>query len=240
MDIKQSWLFTTPIAHRGLHTEEIPENSLSAYENAIKNGYPIEIDIRLIDDGNIIVFHDEKLARMTNHDGYACNLKTADLDSIRLGKTDEKIPTFEQLLEFINGRTPILIEIKNEGKIGQLEHKAIEMLRSYNGEYAVQSFNPYSIEYFKNKAPDITRGILSSFFTDTDLAFYKKFILKRMLLNSQANPDFVSYDHTALPNKYVTKTKLPTLAWTLKSNSDMEKVLPYCDNIIFEGFIPKK
>ena len=239
MDIRHTWLFTRPIAHRGLHNDKIPENSIGAFENAIANDFPIELDVRLIDDGTVVVFHDDKLARMTNNDGYICNLKKEDLTTITLGKTEEHIPTFEEVLRVINGRVPLLIELKNEGKIGELEGKTLELLRNYEGEYAVQSFNPYSIEYFKNKAPEITRGILSCFFENASLSRLKKFALKRMLLNKMAKPDFVSYRHDNLPNKYVTKTKLPTLAWTINNNADMEKVIPHCDNIIFEGFIPK-
>ena len=239
MNLRESKLFTTPIAHRGLHDEEAPENSLAAFSKAIEGGYCIETDVRLIDDGTVIVFHDNKLARVTGADGYANNLKKSDLDEIRLGGTDEKIPTFERFLEEINGKTPILVEIKNEAKVGELERKTLEMLSAYNGEFAVQSFNPYSIEYFKKHAPDITRGILSCYFEGVELAWYKKWLLKRLKLNKVAKPDFVSYEFRRLPNKYVTKAALPTLAWTLHDNTETETVLPYCDNIIFEGFIPK-
>lgn len=80
------------------------------------------------------------------------------LCELRLGGTDECIPTFEQVLQTINGAVPMLIEIKNEGKIGKLEQKVIDMLASYNGEFAVESFNPYSMEYFKKNATGIIRG----------------------------------------------------------------------------------
>lgn len=239
MDIKQTWLCKQPIAHRGLHNDEIPENSLKAFENAVNNNYPIELDVRIIDDGTIIVFHDDKLARMTSMDGYACSLKKNDLVNYHLANSDQTIPTFEQVLETVNGKTPILVEIKNEGRAGELERKTMEMLKAYNGEIAIESFDPFSLEYFKNNAPDFTRGILASFMENAPLAWYKKFALKRLMLNNLAKPDFVAYDHVNLPNKYVTKTKLPVIAWTIRSNSEMEKVLPHCDNFIFEGFTPK-
>jgi glycerophosphoryl diester phosphodiesterase len=239
MNLKETKLFSVPIAHRGLHDETAPENSLLAFDKAIQNGYCIEMDVRLIDDGTVIVFHDDKLARVTGADGYASTLKRADLKNIRLGGTDEKIPTFEQFLSEVNGKTPILVEIKNEGKVGELERKTLEMLASYSGEYAVQSFNPYSIEYFKTHAPDVTRGILSCYFENVNLAWYKKWILKRLKLNNVAKPNFISYEFHRLPNKYVSRAALPTLAWTLHSNTETENVLPHCDNIIFEGFIPK-
>ena len=238
MDIKKSWLFSRPIAHRGLHGINAPENSLAAFGKAIEAGFPIEIDVRPIDDGTVVVFHDDKLTRMTDLDGYVCNMTKSDLEKVRLRNSDERIPTFKEVLEFVDGRTPLLIEIKNDSTVGQLERDTLELLSSYKGEYAVQSFNPYSMEFFKKNAPQIPRGQLSCFFDKKDLGFFKRFVLKRLKMNKVSSPDFISYNHANLPNKYVTKTKLPTLAWTVRSNAEMEKCLPYCDNIIFENFIP--
>ena len=238
MDIKKSWLFSRPIAHRGLHGIDAPENSLAAFGKAIEAGFPIEIDVRPIDDGTVVVFHDDKLTRMTDLDGYVCNMTRSDLEKVRLRNSDERIPTFKEVLEFVDGRTPLLIEIKNDSTVGQLERDTLELLSSYKGEYAVQSFNPYSMEFFKKNAPQIPRGQLSCFFDKKDLGFFKRFVLKRLKMNKVSSPDLISYNHANLPNKYVTKTKLPTLAWTVRSNAEMEKCLPYCDNIIFENFIP--
>lgn len=238
MDIKKSWLFSRPIAHRGLHGIDAPENSLAAFGKAIEAGFPIEIDVRPIDDGTVVVFHDDKLTRMTDLDGYVCNMTKSDLEKVRLRNSDERIPTFKEVLEFVDGRTPLLIEIKNDSTVGQLERDTLELLSSYKGEYAVQSFNPYSMEFFKKNAPQIPRGQLSCFFDKKDLGFFKRFVLKRLKMNKVSSPDFISYNHANLPNKYVTKTKLPTLAWTVRLNAEMEKCLPYCDNIIFENFIP--
>ena len=162
MDVKNSRLFTTPIAHRGLHNEDIPENSLLSFEKAVENGYPIEIDVRIIDDGTVIVFHDDVLGRMTAKDGYASNLRKADLAEIRLNGTDQVIPTLEQTLETANGKVPLLIETKVSCKIGELERKVIDILKSYNGEFAMQSFDPYSMEYFRKNEPDFIRGQLAS------------------------------------------------------------------------------
>lgn len=233
------WLLTRPIAHRGLHTGELPENSIAAFRNAIEHNRPIEMDVRTIDDGTVIVFHDDKLARMTGSDGYASTLKKADLDTLRLGGTDEKIPTFEEFLIEINGRTPLLIELKNEGKIGELESKVLQMLKGYTGEYAVQSFNPYSMGYFKDNAPDILRGQLSCTFDKKSMGYIKRTFLSKLKMNHISCPDFISYDINALPNKYVTKTKLPVLAWTVRSKTEAEKAATCCNNIIFEKFTPE-
>lgn len=240
MDIKKSGLFTRPIAHRGLHDELTPENSLSAFSRAVKAGFPIELDVRPIDDGSVVVFHDDSIKRMTNRDGYVCKLSKADLDEIRLAGSDERIPYFAEVLELVDGRVPLLIEIKNSNsnKSGELEQAVLDLLRPYGGEYAVQSFNPYSMEFFKKNAPQIPRGQLSCVFGKKDFTWYKRFVFNRLKVTKISSPDFISYAGKDLPNKYVTKTGLPVLAWTIRSNTDMEKVLPHCDNFIFENFIP--
>ena len=239
MNIKESWLVKKPIAHRGLHDEEIPENSLAAFERAVELNCPIELDVRTIDDGTVVVFHDDKLGRMTDHDGYVSNLKLADLGEIRLKKSDACIPTLEQVLTLVNGKVPLLIETKVSGKIGTLESNVISLLKAYSGDYAVQSFDPQSLAYFKEHEPDIMRGQLAARFgKQSGLSFFKRWALGNLKVTNISAPHFISYHFADLPNKYVEKQGLFTLAWTVRSNDDYEKVKDYCDNIIFERFLP--
>lgn len=242
METKISWILSNPIAHRGLHNFEFPENSLPAFKNSVEHGFAIELDVRIIDDNTVIVFHDEKLDRMTKRDGYVSNLKTEDLSEIKLLKTDFGIPTFEQVLETVNGKVPLLIEIKKAEQSFGLEDKVIDMLKSYNGEYAVESFDPFSMQYFYKNAPQIMRGQLSTYFRHAKLDISRRDAkrLKKLKLNDVSHPDFIAYDLTYLPNKYVKNTGLPVLAWTVRSELEAQKAQSVCDNYIFEGFIPKK
>ncbi len=241
MEIFNSWLVSMPIAHRGLHDKQTPENSLPAFQKAIDAGYPIEIDVQMLSDGTPVVFHDESLSRLTGNDGYIKFLTKADLDILQLSGTKERIPTFEEVLKFVDGRTPLLIEIKNKNKVGELEKKVIELLKDYKGEYAVQSFNPFVLSYFYNHAPQIPRGQLAGYLKGEKMPFFQKFALKRMLLNKKtSHPDFISYEARTLPNRYVKKyKKLPLLAWTVRNQGEYLKVVKYCDNVIFEDFEPK-
>ena len=217
------------------------QNSFPAFQKAIDAGYPIEIDVQMLSDGTPVVFHDESLARLTGNDGYLKFLTRADLDILHLGGTKEKIPTFEDTLKFIDGRTPLLIEIKNKNKVGQLEKKVIDLLKDYKGEYAIQSFNPFVLGYFYNHAPNIARGQLAGYLKDEKMPFFQKFALKRMLLNKKtSHPDFISYEARTLPNRHVRKyKKIPLLAWTVRNQAEYLRVVKYCDNVIFEDFEPK-
>ena len=241
MNIYESWIVKSPIAHRGLHGDKIPENSLLAFKQAVKNKYPIELDVTALADGTPVVFHDEKLARMTGCDGFISSLNFADIENLRLQGTKEKIPTLAEALETIDGKVPILIEIKNSGKVGPLEKAVWKELIKYDGEYAIQSFNPYTLEWFKNNAPKIRRGQLACFFRRQDLNPIKRYSLKRMLLNKKVSePNFIVYNGANMPNKYLKKYYgvVPVLAYTIRSEGEEIRLKGFCDNIIFDNYTP--
>lgn len=241
MEIFKSWLVERFIAHRGLHDQNNPENSLGAFQNAIDNDHPIELDVHLISDGTVVVFHDSTLSRLTGKDGYVKNLTKDDLKNYNLANTEYTIPTLQEVLELVDGKVPLLIEIKNLDKVGELESATYKLLKEYKGEYAVQSFNPYSMQWFYNNAPDVIRGQLSSYFKGEKLSFFKKFVLKRLMLNKKvSHPDFICYDHKDIPNRFVKRFKnLPLIVWVITKQEDFLRVVKHCDNIIFENFEPK-
>lgn len=233
-----SFLLKTPIAHRGLHGGKIPENSAAAFKAAMEKKYALEIDVRLTKDNKIVVFHDDSLERMCGVMKKVIEADLAEIQKLKLKNSEEKILTFKEFLELVNGKAPLLIEIKNSGKVGVLESLILDELKNYEGEFAIQSFNPFSIEYFKINAPKILRGILSCYFKSEPLAFYKKFLLKRMFFNKRCQPDFISYAIENLPNRYVKKySGIPLLAWTIRKKYDLEKAKSLNANVIFENEI---
>lgn len=236
-----AWLIEVPFAHRGLHGSEVPENSLAALQKAVEAGYGIEIDVQLSADGHVVVFHDYNLQRMTGLDKEVKDLNWAQLQEMKLAGTDQGIPLFKEVLNLVGGRVPLLIEVKNEGKVGRLEQAVIENLRGYAGEFAIQSFNPFVLRYVRDKAPDIIRGQLSGSFKGEDLALIKIFILKYLLLNFMSRPVFVSYGCGALPKWFANRLRqkgLYLLAWTAKDADEYTKAMTIFDNVIFEGFTP--
>lgn len=244
MKINETWIAMSPIAHRGLHNnEDIPENSIASFKNAIKYKCPIEFDVTCLADGTPVIFHDEKLSRMTGKDGFITNSTKDEISKLNLLGTKEKIPTLAQALDIIAGKVPVLIEIKNFGKVGSLEKAIWKVLQNYSGDYAVESFNPYTLEWFKNNAPKVKRGQLASFFKDKEITGIRRFSLKRMLLNKKVSePNFIVYKSEDMPNKYVKKYfgKIPVIAYTIKNEEEENRILDYCDNIIFDSYIPTK
>lgn len=243
MKIENSFLVNAPIAHRGLWNENFPENSLPAFKNAIEHNIAIELDVNMLEDGTLVIFHDDTLARMCNADGYITRKKKEDLKKLKLAGTDYSIPTLNEVLKLVNGQVPLLIEIKNSSmKVGVLEEKVYSALKGYKGEFAIQSFNPYTVKWFKDHAPEIVRGQLSGFFDEVDpgvegVSGIKKFVLKRMLLNKQSCPHFIAYDINNLPNRFVKKYKdLPLLAFIIDSEEKYFKAKECGANSIFQCF----
>ncbi len=245
MEKNLNWLMERFIAHKGFHNEEFPENSLGAFSNAIENNYAIELDIRLLKDGELAVFHDNELSRMTGEDGYITCLTREELVNYKLKNTEYTIPTLGEALELIAGQVPVLIDIKtNAYHAGAMEHKVLELMKEYKGDFAIISFNPITLEYFRKNAPDMARGLLSTKWTkelpDRPDTWLARFVTSKNILRKRAEPDFLAYNIDQLPNHQTKKfKKIPLLGWCVTSQEDYLEKVKYVDNIIFEGFKPK-
>lgn len=237
-------LLNRPFAHRGLHSNNdiVPENSIIAFQKAISLNFAIELDVHLLSDNKVAVFHDDNVERLCG-----INIGIEELDSIELSKlkllnSENKIPLLNEVLHLVNGKVPLLIELKINSKVGKLERAVFHELDSYNGEFAIQSFNPSSLNWFLKNAPHILRGQLSSDFKNEKMNPFSKFLRKNLFLNFISKPQFLAYDSSAMPNRKIARLRkrgLPVLCWTIKSKEEYERIKSFCDNIIFENFIPK-
>ncbi len=241
------WIVDKPIAHRGLHRSlnrgsSVPENSLAAFEAAVKQGYPFELDIQLLADGGLVVFHDQDLSRLTGVKGKLSEQNSQSVKQLKLLGSDQHVPLLDEVFDLVKGKVPILIEIKSDGKVGELEQNLRSKLSDYSGEYAVMSFNPYSVSWFKQNAPQILRGQLSGDYQSSNLAWQQKFMRRNLLVNLLSSPNFIGYDIRALPYLPVSIARqifnYPVLAWTVKTEDDKLQASKYADNIIFEGIDP--
>lgn len=232
------WLLKIPIAHRGLHDTNCPENSLGAFKKAIEKGCAIELDVQVLVDGTVVVFHDENLKRMTSVSGIMQNIKYDDIKPLFLNKTQCKIPTLKEVLNLVKGQVPLLIEIKKNVKKKQIKN-ILEEMEKYRGQYAIQSFDPFILRRVRRWNKSVLRGQLSSGFKGEKMSRFRKNVLTKMKLNWVSKPNFISYNVEDLPNRYVTKTGLPVIGWTVKSGRQYDKIKSFCDNIIFENFMPQ-
>ena len=227
-------LLRRPFAHRGVHNE-YPENSIPAFEKAIEKKLSIELDIHLSKDNQIVVFHDDNLLRMTGENEFIKFLTYDEIAQYNLNDTQFKISLLKDVLNLINGKVPVLIEIKTNNNMKKLVPLLKQLLDAYNGKVFIQSFNPFVLRRCYKEMPNILRGQLSSFFADDNLKFYKKIPIKKLFFKRFSHIDFVSYNINNLPNKYINKIDVPVLAWTIKTEEDYIKSKQNANNMIVDN-----
>lgn len=231
-----SWLTKTPIAHRGFHCEELGvwENSRSAILAAIENGYAIEIDLQLSNDRQAMVFHDFTLDRMTDRTGEFRDLDAQELKSISLMAGNDRIWTFSELLETVDGKVPLIVELKGrQGMDGGFMASVGNALEDYSGEVAVMSFAHWLVLEAKQLLPNRPIGLT----TEGDDRFYNV----HNVFSKASEPEFISHKHTQLSSQFVREfrnTGMPVICWTVKSVEQAEEAYKMADQITFEGFAP--
>lgn len=242
------WLTKVAIAHRGLHDihNGVEENSMLAVEAAIEHGYAIEVDVQLSSDGEAMVFHDRTLDRLTNETGAVSDFSARQLNTITFANGQGTIPTLGQLLDQVAGRAGLVIEIKSGWKGDtRLVQRTVQCLGSYAGDAAVMSFDPVQIAWLAHEAPDIIRGVVADGATQDDypwLPLATRLSLRDFSHADVTQPDFLSLDKHWLPcpvSRSYRKTRTPMICWTIRSEQEASDALRWCDQITFEGYLPK-
>jgi glycerophosphoryl diester phosphodiesterase len=235
------WLFEAPVAHRGLHDDKYPENSMPAFEQAVKEGFNIEIDVHVTTDNRVVVFHDDNLKRVCGVDKLVKDCSLAQLQAMKLCGTEYSMPTFEEFLALVDGKVGILCEIKGILPWDRSIPKAtIEVLNKvgYKGNIALQSFN-FGAVIYSRKHSSLPVGQLCTWGDGRSVPLN---VMGKLHLLAISKPHFVAYDIRALDkkypeNKYVKKwiKKLPFLMWTVNSPERLDAALANANNIIFEN-----
>lgn len=229
-DIK--FLKNNLISHRGIHYK-YPENSIPAFKEAIKNNYIIELDVHLLKDNTVVVFHDDNLYRMTSVKDKIINYKYDDLKKLKLQNTIYKIPTLEEVLKLINGKVPVIVELKYDRKLGLLEKEVVKLLDNYKGDFCIQSFNFLSVRWFKKHRPNYLRGLLLS--NNKNKTIIDKLLSNKLILNL-TKPDFLSCNYKLANNKRVINymKKNPVIAWTIRTSKQLNKNKDLFYNVIVD------
>ena len=237
------WLTDIYVAHRGLFNNEkgIPENSIPAFKLASENGYGIETDVQMTKDGVLVVFHDDTLNRMTGVEGVLTDFTFEQLRELRLLNTDCQIPTFAEFLESAAG-VNLIVEIKTHSDIGEVEQKVYDALKSYSGNYCIESFNPFIVRWFKVHAPEVIRGQLScSYKGAKKLSALQRWGLANLVLCNWNGSQFIAYDAATIRNNKAVRRfgkKIPVICWTIKSQEQHDALHDCYDNMIFDSFSP--
>lgn len=232
-------------AHRGLHSAGKPENSMAAFEAALEKGFGVELDVHLLQDGELAIIHDFDLSRCTNQTGKVESLTAAQLKDCYLEGTQETIPTLRQVLQLFNGKAPLIIELKVAGdNYGQLVDRVMAELENYSGVYCLESFDPRCLSYLKKHYPNVIRGQLSEnyFKSKPKIPVPVWFAMTFLLGNFYFWPDFIAYKFADRKNLSVNLArklwKMPGVSWTLKTKEEYDQAVSEGWIPIFEGFTP--
>ena len=239
------------IAHRGGFYDNInmAEQCLKVFELAAQRGYALEMDTQFLQDGNIAIFHHATMdsKRLIGKELNIRKLTAEQLKQIKL-VTGETIPTLSEVLQLVNGKVPLLIEIKTDRKtISKQCETIVNALKNYKGDFAIQTFDFRALKWLKQNAPEIKRGLLvSPWSKHSTQAMYRpktafiRYVTRNMWFAKSVTPHFISYEADFLPSKKLKKLfpDIPVLGWVISNTEQYKKAAPYMDNIIFEHFIP--
>jgi glycerophosphoryl diester phosphodiesterase len=244
------WLTAKPIAHRGLHNTALGliENTAGAVRAAVDAGYGIELDLQVTADGEAMVHHDAELGRLTEGKDRLDQLSAAALKRVAFRDSDERMMTLGELCELVDGRVPMLLELKSrfDGD-GRLPLRVASVLAGYNGPAAPMSFDPMQLSWLRQKAPRLPRGIVAAKYRphpywDQMPAWLRHGMGSLLPGVLTGRPHFVAYACSDLPALAPWLARhvlcLPLMTWVVRSDAERQRAMRFADQIIFEGFRP--
>ena len=239
-----SKIFTSSLyAHRGLHNknEGIPENTMAAFKRAVDQGYGIELDVHLTKDGKTVITHDNSLKRMCGADIKVSKSNYEDFKDVKILETEETTPLFSDFLAMVDGKVPLLVELKTDDNNSEALCKAVFCeLDLYSGPYCVESFDPRVLGWLKKHRPNVYRGQLSCYMSTKSSHGYLAILLRGLMTNFISRPHFVAYSYK--DSKKSIGFKLTRLLgadifyWTLRNENDAISAKKDGGALIFEGF----
>lgn len=229
------------IAHRGLHDKNAPENSLLSFENAVKRDVPAELDVRLTKDCRIVVFHDSNLLRMCGIDANLSDFTYEQLQTFKLANSDEGIPLLSDVLKIVDGKISLLIEIKDGSPFWELEKRLHYLLKNYKGEYAIQSFNPFSLLWYRLFSHKTFRGQIISKYKDIENSkYYARLVCASpWIWRLISKPNFIASDLRSISLETAFQAvdiNADLYTWTANTSELIETALSFSKTVIAENF----
>lgn len=243
------WLTARPVAHRGLHdaANGVIENTPAAFAAALAGNYAIECDLQLSADGEIMVFHDQTLDRLTQATGDVATMTAADLKRVAFKATTDHMMTLGELCDLVAGRVTLVLEMKSrfDGD-ARLPIRVGTVLQTYAGPVAAMSFDPHQVGALAAAAPGLPRGMVAERHYRhpawDGLSVANKLVMAHLLHMLRTRPHFVAYAVHDLPAFAPLLARylfgLPLLTWTVRDEADRKRARRWARQMIFEGFRP--
>ena len=232
-----AWIKELPVAHRGYHdlNHAVWENTLSAFSRAVEAGFAIECDLHYASDGVPVIFHDEDLERLCNLKGDVRERTSQELGLIAIGGTKDKVPTLKQLLALVQGKVPLVLELKGrEADDEGFAEAVLEVLEGYEGKVALMSFDHWLLKDLKELGAPYPVGLTANGNTAEEYATHEKAM--------ELGLDFISYYYADLPNSFISRQRdkgIPVITWTVRDEDARKRTFENADQMTFEGFDPR-
>ena len=218
------------VAHRGLHNKDVMENSMGAFELALKAHTAIELDIHITKDNQLVVIHDSDLKRLTGRDGVVEHLTYKELENIPL-LDGQKIPLLDDVIKLVNEEVPILVELKvyekNYKELVALVKKDFLPKVRDKKNYVFISFDPRSLWPLKNSG--IMRLLLVAKSDEYTFTYFRNTV-------EGVDVEQVLFDEKRVRNYQKNHV---VSCWTIETIEQLEKAVPYSDIITYQYIEPE-
>ncbi|MEO0292645.1 MAG: glycerophosphodiester phosphodiesterase family protein [candidate division WOR-3 bacterium] len=182
------------IGHKGA-AGYAPENTILSFQKAIEIGCKVvELDVRLSKDGEVVVFHDEEVSRVTDGEGFVREMSLIELKKLNCGE-GQKIPTLQDVIDFCKGRMDLLIELKAPGtpkKVNQIIVK-----NNFEKNVTIISFYPELLMEIKELNPSLKLGLL-----------LEEYLEKLWILTEEIPVDFILPEERIVTKEIVEKAHI--------------------------------
>lgn len=207
------------IGHRGAMGHE-PENTLASIKKAIDLGADgFEIDVFKCLSGEIVLFHDKHLDKLTNGEGLVENKSLTDLKKLSVLGTENKIPTLEEVLNIINKQVFLNIELKgkNTAKASlELVEKYINQKKISSQNILFSSFDWNELEKLRELNSDVKIALITE--NDPLLAIETAKKLKAFAIN----PNYKDLNKKNI--KIIHNNDFKIYTWTVNNKRDISKM----------------
>jgi len=235
---KFNWLTERPIAHRGYHdlNRRVWENTLSAFDRAVDAGFAIECDLQYSADAIPVVFHDDDLKRLCGVAGDVRQRTAAELGLLKIGGTEDGVPTLKQLLDRVGGRVPLVLELKGRKEDDEgFALAVLDAIEDYDGPVALMSFDHWLLKDLKEIGTSRPVGLTAEGSRPENFAVHEEAM--------QLGLDFISYYYGHLPNEFISRQRdlgRQIITWTVRDDEARTITVNNADQMTFEGFDPRE
>lgn len=218
-----SFLKNKYFARRGLYDNiRIYENTISAFSRALKYNYPIELEVRLLIDGTIVVFHDDNAKRLLHMDEQVDNMTYDELCYL----AKYQIPKLEEVLDLVKGEVPLLIELKTVTRKYLLENRICEILDNYSGDFAVQSFYIKTVKWFYKNRKNYVVGYMIGWKNINKDIWFKRYDFLNIKINSYKDKKI-----------RVLKENKVVLGWRVNTREELKLSKDLYDSLIVDNLL---